>query len=125
MSVLDDVVTVIKAAGMQRAYSIGSVPASPTYPYAVVGVDTGTPGLRRAGGGATKKDRRVTVQLFGRSDDAVLDYARLADLALEDKVIGALPGRPFSYRELQTPIYRDPDDQGVLNILHTYKLLEA
>lgn len=125
MSVIDGLVALAKAAGMTRAYSVGSVPASPGYPYAVVSADTGTPGVRRAGGGATKKTRRATVQVFGKSDDSVLDYADMADAAFEDKVLGTLEGRPFSYREMQTPIMRDPDDNTVLNVLHTYKLMEA
>lgn len=124
MSALDDLVAIATTAGITRAYAVGSVPPSPSYPYAVVGVDTGTPGLRRAGGGSTRKDRRVTVQMFGRTEDSVLSLADLADAAFEDKVL-ALAGSPFSMREMQTPIMRDPDTSGVLNILHTYKLLEA
>lgn len=125
MSDLDDLVGIATTAGMGRVYAVGSVPGSPSYPYAVLGCDTGTPGLRRAGGGTTRHDRRVTVQMFGRSDDSVIALAALADAAFEDKVLGALDGKPFSMRELQTPIVRDPDDQGVLNVLHTYRLLEA
>jgi len=124
MSLLDDLVAIAKAAGALRVYAEGSVPASPAYPYMVMSVDTGTPGIRRTGGGTTRHDRRMTVKVFGRTDDAVLDYARLADLAFEDKVL-ALPGKPFSIREMQTPIYRDPDDNGVLDLLHTYKLMEG
>jgi len=124
VSVLDDITELAVDAGM-RAYSIGSVPTSPAYPYAVIGTDTGTPGLRRTGGGSTRKDRRITVQIFGRSDDSVLVYAGLADGVFEDKVLSSLDGSPFSMRELQTPITRDADDNGVLYLLHTYKLLEA
>lgn len=124
MSVVDDLVTIATTAGIARAYSVGNVPPSPSYPYAVVGCDTGTPGLRRVGGGSTRKARRVTVQMFARTDDGVLGLAVLADAAFEDKVIN-LPGKTFSMREMQTGIIRDPDTTGVLHILHTYKLLEA
>jgi hypothetical protein len=125
VSILDDLVTLAEDAGINRVYAIGSVPATPTYPYVVVGADTGTPGLRRVGGGSTRKERRVTVQVFGRTTGSVLNLADLADDAFEDKVLSALDGGPFSMRELQTGILRDPDDNGVLSILHTYKLLEA
>lgn len=124
MSVVDDLVTIAVAAGITRAYPVGAVPTGPSYPYAVIGADTGTPGLRRVGGGSTRKVRRITVQLFAKTDDNVLALAALADAAFEDKVIN-LPGKTFSMREMQTPILRDPDTTGVLNILHTYKLLEA
>ncbi len=123
MSILDDLVTVATAAGM-RAYTVGAVPSTPGYPYAVIGGDTGTPTNRRLGGGTDRKPRRVTVQIFGKSDDSVLEYADKADTAFEDKVL-PITGSPFSMRELQTPIGRDPDDAGVPYILHTYKLLEA
>ena len=125
MSDLDALVTIATAAGITRAYAVGNVPPTPGYPYAVLSCDTGTPGLRRAGGGSVRKDRRVTVQMFARTDDNVLALAALADVAFEDKVLSTLPRRPFSMRELQTGILRDPDTTGVLNILHTYKLLEA
>lgn len=124
MSIADDLAALAVTAGITRAYPIGSVPASPAYPYAVIGCDTGTPTNRRLGGGTDRKPRRVTVQMFGRSDDTVLDLAGKADDAFEDKAL-TIAGSPFSMRELQTPIMRDPDTAGVLNILHTYKLLEA
>jgi len=125
MSAIDDLVALAVSAGMTRTYALGSVPPSPAYPYAVLGADTGTPGLRRVGGGTTRHDRRMTVQIFARSDDMLLDYAAKADAAFEDKVLGTLDGNPFCMRELQTAIYRDPDTAGVLNLLHTYKLMEA
>lgn len=123
MSVIDDLVTIAEAA-IDRVYAVGSVPPSPVYPYAVIGADTGTPGLRRVGGGSTRKDRRVTVQLFGKNNASVMALADLADATFEDKVL-ALDGSPFSMREMQTPIMRDPDTTGVLYLLHTYKLLEG
>ena len=125
MSALDDLVALATAAGAARAYAEGSVPPNAAYPYMVLSMDTGTAGIRRVGGGATRKSYRMTVKMFGRSDDSVLAYADLADAAFEDKVLGTLPGRPFSIREMQTPIYRDPDDHGVLDLLHTYKLMEG
>lgn len=124
MSILDDLAALAVTAGVTRAYPVGSVPATPTYPYAVIGTDAGTPTNRRLGGGTDRKPRRVTVQIFGKSDDSVLALADLADAAFEDKVLGSLAGDPFSMREMQTPIMRDPDAGGVLNVLHTYKLLE-
>ena len=125
MSILDDLAALAVTAGVTRAYPVGSVPPTPAHPYAVIGCDTGTPTNRRVGGGTDRKPRRVTVQIFAKSDDVVLDYAAKADLAFADKVLSSLTGRPFSMREMQTPIMRDPDAGGVLNILHTYKLLEA
>ena len=125
MSIADDLAALAVTAGITRAYPLGSVPASPAYPYAVIGCDTGTPVNRRLGGGTNRKPRRVTVQIFAKSDDVVLDYADKADNAFEDKVLSTLDGSPFSMREMQTPIMRDPDTSGVLYILHTYKLLEA
>lgn len=120
MTTLDLLAARLNAAGVLRVYKLGSVPASPAYPYAVVGLDSGTPNAR----GANMKTgliHRLTVQMFGKEADAVLDLARLADLAFEGVALTDLTDSPVATREISTPPYRDPDDNGVLSILHTYR----
>ena len=100
---------------MTRVYKLGSVPSSPPYPYAVVGL--GTPDkIARTGDGTAADLARFTVQFFGRTLDAVLDIATKADLD------GTFIDGRLCVRELTTSPYRDPDDSGVLAILHTYQL---
>jgi len=117
---LDRHLTRLTTAGVSRAYKMGSVPASPTYPYAVLTLDAGTPNGRTADMHAGRI-HRLSVQHFGRTQDAVLDLARLSDAAFEGVCLDDIDGDPVATRELTTGPYRDPDDQGVLDVLHTYR----
>lgn len=117
---LDRHVTRLTTAGVARAYKLGSVPTSPDYPYAVLSLDTGTARGRTAELSAGRMFN-LAVQCFGRTDDAVRDLARLADVAFEGVALTDVTGSPVSTREIGTIPYRDPDDQGVLNVLHTYR----
>jgi hypothetical protein len=117
---LDLHVARLTAAGVYRVYKLGSVPESPAYPYAVLALDTGTPnarGLDMVAG----LIHRLTVQMFGHTHDSVSALAALADQAFDGKSLSDIAGTPVCIRELSTPPYRDPDDQGVLNVLHTYR----
>lgn len=114
MTTLTDVVTAVTTAGVTRAYKLGAVPASPAYPYAVVGVGSPEKVARSTNGDAADL-HRATVQFFGRTHDAVLDLATVGDLD------GTYLGGNLVTRELGTTPYRDPDDAGVLSILHTYR----
>lgn len=114
MTSLSDLVSGIQSAGVVRVYKLGEVPASPGYPYAVVGLASPDKIARTSDGLATNLDR-FTVQFFGRDIDGVLDIAAKADR--DGKFID---GR-LCTREISTSPYRDPDDSGVLAVLHTYQ----
>lgn len=114
MTNVDALVARVTATGVQRVYKLNKVPASPTYPYAVVGLGSPDKVSRTADGQATDVER-CTVQFFGRDVDGVLDIASKADLD-GDFIDGRL-----CTREIGTDPYRDPDDRGVLAILHTYR----
>lgn len=120
MSDVDLHVTHLVASGVVRAYKLGDVPASPPYPYAVLTLNTGTARARgldmKAG-----KTYRLSVQMFGREHDSVTDLAGIADEAFDGTPLDYIDGYPVSVRELSTDPYRDPDDLGVLNVLHTYR----
>ena len=117
---LDALIDRAEAVGISRVYKLGAVPDSPAYPYAVVGL--GSPDAQgRTLDGSAWTDRRFTVQMFGRTHDSVLDLALLADAAFEAQTLTEFDDSPLSWRELSTPPYRDPDDAGVLSILHTYR----
>jgi hypothetical protein len=115
MSTTDDLVTQRLTAG-GRVYAIGSVPASPNYPYVVIGYSPNAPVVRTALGDGDQV-RRFTVQHFGRTDDAVEDVA--------DKTFATFDGKPVAgdvcTQEIATPITRDSDDSGVLTTTHTYR----
>lgn len=120
MSDLDLLVTRLTSAGVGRPYKLGSVPSGPVYPYAVLSLDSGTPNGRGADAKAGRV-YRLTVQMFGHTHDSVSDLARMADQAFEGVDLSEIAGDPVCTREISTPPFRDPDDQGVLNVLHTYR----
>ena len=117
---LDRHVARLTTAGVSRAYKLGAVPDSPAYPYAVLSLDTGRPRARTADLNASLSFE-IAVQCFGRTEDAVRDIAGLADAAFDGAALDDITGAPVAARELNTRPYRDPDDQGVLNVLHTYR----
>lgn len=115
MSVTGDLVT--QAGGSAaRVYAIGAVPASPSYPYRVIGYSPNAP-IERTVNGAGDPLRRFVVQHFGRSADSVE--------AAADATFAAFDGQRVDgnvcTQELATPIQRDPDDSGVLSTTHTYR----
>ena len=69
MSVTASLVTLRATAG-GRVYALGSVPASPGYPYTVIGYAPNAPAVRNT---LAQGDpiRRFTVQHFGQTTDSV------------------------------------------------------
>ena len=110
-------------ASILRAYKFGDVPALPVAPYVVLSLDTGAPSTYSLDGSSDSMVR-LTVQCFGGSYDAVKDMARRADIAFRDVVLTEIPGSPMCNREMQTPVVDDPDGEGLLYVLHTYRYQE-
>ena len=119
MSDLDALVAVLVAGGVQRAYKLGSVPASPAYPYAVLTLAPGAPVVRDLGGSGDPMGR-FAVQHFSRSQDALVDIADRSFATFDGQAL-PLPGEPVCWQEVTSSIYRDPDDNGVLTTTHTYR----
>lgn len=96
-----------------QVHDVGSVPASPTTPYAVVSVDSGTPGNYRAAQHGSKA-YRIAVQCFGKDVSEVGFAVEKAESAFLDKrlTITGYDATPCA-TEVSSPIYRDPD-AGVL-----------
>lgn len=117
MTLLDDVVTAVKAGDtVPRVYKLGEVPApGPTgYPYAVVGL--GAPDkISRTLDGQAGDTYRATLQVFGRDIDGVLDFVALGDLD------GRFVNGRLMIREVSSAPFRDPDDDGVLAVTLTYR----
>lgn len=99
-----------------RTYAIGAVPASPQYPYTVIGYSPNAPAVRSLDGSGDPL-RRFTAQHFGKTADSV--EAAAADTF--EAFDGRLVEGGVCEQELATPIYRDPDDNGVLTTTHTYR----
>lgn len=123
MSDLDLLKTRLVAAGTTRVYKAGEVPPGPTYPYSVVGLDTGTPSSGRTDGRFPNTRYRLTVQMFSRTDDGLRDLATEADEAFKEVCLTELDGDPYCWRELAAPVppQRDPDGGSVLYALHVYR----
>lgn len=120
MTTLDTLQAALVAGGVARAYKLGAVPATPEYPYAVVSNAPGAPQVRRLSGSGDPTGR-FTVQHFGRSAESVDALAAKTFATFEGKQL-ALTGSPVAWQEIATAPYRDPDVQGVLDVLHTYRL---
>lgn len=115
MSVVGDLVT-LRGGTAARVYKMGAVPASPSYPYVVIGYSPNAPVVRDLGGDGDQV-QRFTVQHFGRSADSVEAVAATTfDTFDGEQVLGET-----CWQETATPIYRDPDDSGVLSTTHTYR----
>lgn len=117
MTTLGDLVGLLTAEGVERVYKFGAVPTSPPYPYAVLASSRMAADTRRLDGLGTEPVR-FTVQIFGRTADVV---AGIADEALS-AFDGTFTNDDRQIRaEVTTPPYRDPDNNGVLNVTHTYR----
>lgn len=120
MSDLDLLVARLVAGGVARVYKFGAVPATPSYPYAVLSPAPGAPDVRMLAGPG-KPMGRFTVQFFGRTVDPLIAEADKAFAAFEGVELSDLPGSPVAWQEISTTPYRDPDTTGVLDITHTYR----
>lgn len=115
MSTTADLVTLL-GGSVARVYAFGKVPASPVYPYRVVGYAPNAPVVRDLGGSGDPLGR-FTVQHFGKSADSVEDVAFDTFTTFDGReVLGEV-----CWQEVATPLYRDPDDTGVLSTTHTYR----
>lgn len=116
MSITADLVTARKVGGFTRVYPMGAVPATPTYPYVVIGYAPNAPDVRTMNGSGDPVGR-FYVQHFGRIADAIEDQAAITFTTFDGKTFS---GRVVT-QEIATPIDRDPDDRGVLSTTHTYR----
>ena len=119
MSDLDTIAAALVTAGVTRVYKLGVVPASPAYPYAVVSWSPGAPTVRTLDG-TGQPAGRFTVQHFGRTAESVAAIAALSFATFDGDPL-PLAGTPVAWQEVASPVYRDPDDQGVLSITHSYR----
>ena len=113
-------VTRLQAAGITRLYRINTVPASPTYPYAVLTTTGETPQVRTLDGSGDLGDR-VTLQFFSRTEGAVNALADIAFGELDGKPLPEVADSPVGELQVTSGIFRDPDDYGVLARTDTYR----
>lgn len=116
MSVVDDLVTLRKAGGFTRVYPVNAVPASPAYPYVVIGYAPDAPQVRTLDGSGDPLER-FTVQHFSRTAGGIEDIAADTFAIFDTQTVAG----EVCWQELASPAFRDPDDNGVLTITHTYR----
>lgn len=121
MSDLDTLKAVLETAGVKRVYKANEVPAKTPgmYPYAVISSAPGAPQVRSLDGSGDRIGRFV-VQHFAQTHDMLTLIADLSFAAFDGKTL-PLDGEPVCWQEIASPAYRDPDDNGVLTITHTYR----
>ena len=105
-------------AAVPRLYPIGSVPATPTYPYGAYSAALGR-GSNYALDSETRARRgRVVVQTFGRTAASALAHMEAVMGALLDRslVITGWRCEPMRADLDQPAVVRDPDDAGVIGV---------
>lgn len=117
-----------KAAGVLRVYEFGSVPASPTYPYAVLAVTFADALGYTLDAHHGPQRHRIVCQSFGRSLASAQDVdddlrATFLDqpLAIEGSGWESDPAEP----EVASALVRDPDTSGVIGITSTFTVVVA
>jgi len=118
VSVTGSLVTARKSGGFARVYEHNAVPEMPEYPYVVVGYSPQAPEVRGLISGGTLV-RWFTVQHFARTVDALEDVTSATAALFEGQPITGLSDMCDLLVASQP--YRDPDDNGVLTITHTYR----
>lgn len=104
-----------------RIYATNAVPASPTYPYSVVGVTLSDAGGYSLCAKHGTRNVRIWVQSFGRTTESAAVYAESADARLIDRSL-QVPGHVCGPIRLQVAasMTRDPDDGGVVGVTSAY-----
>jgi hypothetical protein len=116
VSVTADLVAARKVGGFTRVYPVGEVPATPGYPYVVIGYAPNAPVVRTQDA-AGDPIRRFFVQHFGRTANGVEDQGAISIATFDGQPIGG----DVCQLEVATLPGRDPDDRGVLTTTHTYR----
>ena len=111
MGVLEDFQADLVAAWSPgRVFEIGSVPASPSYPYVILSDDPDVPRVRSLDGSGPLAGR-VTVQVFGRTAASVRSVSQTVVDRWDGNVV---PGGNVAALRVLSPIFRDADTAGVL-----------
>lgn len=116
MSTTADLVTMRKAGGFTRVYAMGAVPATPSYPYVVIGYAPNAPVVRTMNAAGDQVGRFVVMH-FGHTAEAVEAVAAATFAIFDARPIGD----SICTQEVATSVDRDPDDRGVLSTTHTYR----
>jgi len=113
-------------AAIPRLYALGSVPASPVYPYGSYQVMFGRPTGYRNDQRHTMRHARLVLQTFGRTTDAATDHLEKVITSLVDTrpVVAGYNCGPWRV-EVDPIVFRDPDDHGVMTTTTTFTLVAA
>lgn len=108
-------------AGVARLYAIGSVPASPTYPYGSYSASLGRGDTYMLDATEGVRWGRVTVQTFGKTAASALAKAEEARAALAGTALAITEydATPL-LAELDPIVVRDPADAGVIGVTATF-----
>lgn len=110
-----------------RMYPIGSVPASPIYPYASYSATFGRGDAFTHDGAEGIRWGRIVVQTFGKTVDAAIDHAEKFRAGLVGQfltVTGWSSVGPVT-SELDPIADRDPDANGVVGVTTTLTFTAA
>lgn len=118
MSDLDALVAALGGEAA-RVYKRGAVPPKPTFPYRVLTLSPDAPRVRTLDGSGDLEGR-FNVQHFGRTADSVGEIADHTFATFDGNPL-PLPGEPVAVLDMAPGVFRDPDDRGVLDLLHTYR----
>lgn len=108
-------------AGVARLYPLGSVPATPTYPYGVYSGSIGRGDGYSLDATYGVRYGLIVVQTFGKVGAAAEDWMDRVTAALLDQTltIAGLDASPCQL-ELDPVMTRDPDDAGVVGLTASF-----
>lgn len=104
-----------------KVYPIGSVPASPGYPYSVIGVTSEAAENYTLDAHHGTRNYRIWVQSFGKTAESALAYNDAADANLLDQslTVAGFDCGPIRV-QVGAAMTRDPDDEGVVGVTSAY-----
>lgn len=112
-----------ETADVERVFELGTVPATPDYPYSVYSVTLGAGVGYTLDSASGPRKGTVTVQTFGRTEGGAADHADAITARLLDKQLPATGWEttPLRFGLEPAPVRAaEPENSGVVGLTYTF-----